>query len=86
MLFRDNDAAPNVDFSRYTDHRDADQNAARDQRLATTAADAVMNLNSNDASHQKTYQKIMARNSPADEQFGNLEDDAQDGGNAGPQV
>lgn len=87
MLFRDDDQAPNVDFGRYTDHRSAQPDAARDQRLASNAADAVMQLDSNDASHQKTYKKIMARNSPPEEQFADMEDDAQDGGNAGgPQV
>lgn len=85
MLFRDDEQAPNVDFSRYTDHRNADANAGRAQRLSTTAADAVMQLTSNDPKHQETYKRIMARNSPGEEAFAEM--DADDDGNAGgPQV
>ena len=75
MLFRDDDQAPNVDFGRYTDHRDASPDANTDQRMQTTAASAVMELNSNNPNHQATYKKIMARNSPPEEQFADMEDD-----------
>jgi len=76
MLFRQDERAPSVDFSRYTDHRTAE--SSRGNRSRMNVADCVLELNPAIESHQETYKRIMARGRSIEQDHGNVADDQDD--------
>jgi len=75
MLFRKDERAPVVDFSRYDDHRAVGQGDSRQNRQKTNISSCVDSLDVNNESHQETYRRIVARGRHPDDVMGNVEED-----------
>lgn len=82
MLFRDAASDPSVNFHRYTDHRQPDdQNRMDRQRKNVT--DCVHSLRPDQYEHQETYRRIMARGRQVQQEMGNVADDQENRGASG---
>jgi len=76
MLFRNDDQAPSVDFSRYTDHRKK-EDLRRSDRMRRNVTDCIHSLDHTDPKQQETYKRILARGRSNFSEIGNVTDDLQ---------